>query len=740
MNSPFPALQPAADHHPMARPEEADGIDARALVAMFYRRWKLFAAVVIAVFALAVIYTARENPVYTATASVLIDTQKLQLFSPNATQSLDAGASPDSNAVDTQVEVMRSRAIADWVAQSLNLDQDPAFRPRRGGGGLGALLARSNPANNKPQTLSAAAIHKQVIDNLLGPLDVRRVGTSYIIQLSYTNGSAAKAAAIANAFAQGYLVDSVATKSAVTREASGLLSSRLVELGNSAAQDNAAVQQYKIAHGLMSASGTTLTEQEISNYNQQLANAKAEAAEDRARLNTAQAQLAHGSTGEDVGEALNSPVIQSLRAQRALASAQVAALSGRYGPRYPDMIKAQGQLADIDAEIRQEIERVISNLQAKADVSRQRVASVTQTLGEAQGTLAVNNRAQVGLTQLEQKASASQALYDAYLNRFKETSTQEGTEQSGARIVSRADVPTVQSAPKVGLNLAFGAILALGAGLASVLMAEVFDNGLRTADDVERRLGIPYLGGIPILRTAAPGAKDTPADYVVAHPMSMFTETFRSLRASVLMSNAGDPPRVIAITSALAGEGKTTLAVCLGLTAAIQGSKCVVVDCDLRRRAVSRHLPEAPPRGLIEVLRGEATLDEALYHEQRSGAAFLALADGARTTDDVFNGQSMDLLLGELKSRFDLVILDTPPILAVADARLLAAKADATVLLARWRQTPQQAVRAALRQLETGGVRLAGAALSLVDMRQQARYDYGDPAYYFGQHMKYFES
>lgn len=725
----------------MARPEEtSDGLDMQWLLAVFSRRWKLFAAVAIAVFTVAVVYTVRQQPVYTANASVLIDAQKLQLFSPNTSQALDAGQNPDSNAVDTQVEVIRSRAVADWVVRTLNLEQDPAFRPRVGHHGVGALLARANPANNTPATLSAAAIHKQVIDNLLGPLDVRRLGTSYIIQISYTNANPGRAAEIANAFAQGYLVDSVATKSAVTREASGMLSSRLVELGNNAAQDNTAVQQYKIAHGLMSASGTTLTEQEISNYNEQLATARTQAAEDEARLRTAQAQLAHGSTGEDVGEALNSPVIQSLRSQRAQASGRVAELSARYGPRHPEMMKAQRQLADIDGEIRQEIERIISNLQAKVEVSRQRAASVAQTLGQAQGTLAVNNRAQVGLTQLQQRAAASQALYDAYLNRFKETSTQEGTEQSGARIVSRADVPTVQSAPKVGLYLVFGAILAIGAGLGAVFVGEVLDTGLMTSDDVERRLGVPYLGGLPRLKSTAPAAKEEPADYVAARPLSLFAETFRTLRASLLVGGEGEAPRVIAVTSALSGEGKTTAAVCLALTAAIQGSNAVVVDCDLRRRSVAEHLHEKPSLGLIEVLKGQATLDDALYREPKSGAAFLVVTDGPPTTSDVFSGPAMDALIAELRRRFDLVILDTPPILAVADTRVLAGKADATVLLARWRRTPQQAVKAALRLLDHSGARVIGAALSLVDMRQQARYGYGDPAYYYGQHRKYFET
>jgi succinoglycan biosynthesis transport protein ExoP len=744
MNSTTPPRDPMAATPDRTPEGTSDALDLRWLLAIFTRRWKLFAGVVIAIIVLTVIYTIHAKPVYTATARVTIDTQRLQLFSPNANQAVTAGASTDSNAVDTQVEIMRSRAVAEWVVKSLGLDQDRDFLPKTrsaGPAGIGAtvlhLFSKADPASRKPGTLSNEAIHSKVVDNVLAPLDIRRLATTYVIEINYTLPDAAKAAAIANKFAEGYLVDVIATKSAATREASGLLSSRLVELSNNAARDTSAVQQYKIAHGLMSPSGTTLTEQEISNYNQQLATSKAEAAEDQARLRTAKAQMAHGSAGDDVGEALNSPVIQSLRAQRAIASGHVAELSARYGPRYPDMIKAQRQLADIDLQIRAEIERIISNLQAKAEVSRQRVASMEQTLAGARGTLAVNGRAQVDLTELEQKASASQTLYETYLSRFKETTTQQGTEQSDARIVSRAETPTVQSSPKVGLNLAFGLILALGAGIASIFLAEVLETGLITADDVERKIGARCLGGVPILKSLAPDAVGLPSAYVVEHPLSLFSEAYRNLRAALLQPG-GEPIRVVGITSALMGEGKTTTAVCLGLTASIQGFRAVIVDCDLRRRSVLEHMSHAADKGLLEVLNGTASLDDVLFFDPVSGAAFLPLSPGPPTTDDVFSGPKIDALLNALKSRFELVVVDTPPILAISDARILASKCDAVILLAQWRRTPIQAVKAALRLLDAAGARVAGLALSRIDMRQQARYGYGDPAYYYPAHKQYY--
>ena len=404
------------------------------------------------------------------------------------------------------------------------------------------------------------------------------------------------------------------------------------------------------------------------------------------------------------------------------------------------MLKAKRQLSDIDAQIQQEIQRIISNLQAKAQVSSQRASAVSGSLGGAKGTLAANSRAMVRLNELQRTADASRTLYESYLNRYKETSTQQGIEQSDARVVSKAKIPTGQSSPKVGLNLALGLLLALGSGVGAIILAEMLDAGLATAEDVERRLETSYLGAVPLLASVADGKSDSPIDYVVEKPLSSFSEAFRNLRASILYSRLGEPVKVVAITSALPGEGKTTTSLCLARSSALQGLRVVIVDCDLRRRTVNRMLDAEPTVGLIEVLSGEVSLDQALVFDAASGASFLPLAKSNFTPKDVFGTVAMDKLLADLRARFDMVILDTAPLLPVADTRVLAPKADVVVFLARWRKTPQHAIEAAFRLLAGTGSHIAGVALTQVDMKQQAKYGYGDPGYYYAEYKKYYVS
>jgi capsular exopolysaccharide synthesis family protein len=373
-------------------------------------------------------------------------------------------------------------------------------------------------------------------------------------------------------------------------------------------------------------------------------------------------------------------------------------------------------------------------------VSRERAAAIGGSLGGAKGTLAANNRAMVRLNELERKAEASRTLYESYLNRYKETSSQQGIEQSDARVVSKAKIPTRQSSPKVGLNLALGLLLALGAGVGSIALAEMLDAGLATAEDVERRLETSYLGAVPLLASVAEGSDLPPIDHVVAKPLSSFSEAFRNLRASILYSRLGEPVRVIAVTSSLPGEGKTTTSLCLGRTAALQGQRVIIVDCDLRRRTVNRLLRTEPKAGLLEVLSGEATLQQAVAVDEGTGAHILPLAKSAFTPKDVFGTAAMDRLLDDLRARYDLVVLDTAPVLPVADTRVLAPKADTVVFLARWRKTPQHAIEAALRLFSGCGAHIGGVALTQVDMKQQTKYGYGDPGYYYAEYKKYYVS
>lgn len=713
-----------------------DRLDLRSLLVTLRRRRGLILAVLATVMILAILFTASQTPRYVASSQIALVTTENRV-TPG--ESAETKAPQSQDLADTEVEVLRSRELASTVAQALKLDQNPRFNPsgrqngrlRRIGESIGLL--RPKP----PVKLTTEAVRRSVVDQLLSGLNITRVGSTYTFNIAMTSDQPEDAERIANEYAAQYTNLYLNRKRQDNSEALAFLSKRLEELRNQAQADTARVQQYRIANNLLSTSGASLTEQEISSYNQQVAAARAQAVEDEARLSTARAQLRSGSKGDDVGEALNSSVISGLRAQRATVSARLASLEARYGSLYPDVQKTKSELNDVDEQIAAEINRVVSNLEAKARVSGERLSSIQGTLGGARAQLATNNKAMVGLDDLTRRAEASQQLYDSYLARYKQTGAEEGTERPESRIISYADLPMAPTSPRVALNLILAAIIGTGLGIASAFIAEMMFSGLTTALDVEQKLHIRCLGSIPLLSSVMPRGS-APIQSVLDDPGSGFAEAFRSLRASINYAVDGRR-QALMITSALPREGKTTTATCLARISALAGERVVLVDVDVRQHGVSRLIRHADDRpGLIEVLRQEADLDAALIFDEESGAFILPIRQATRDVGNLLIGAEMDALLLALRERFDLIVFDAAPILPIADTRSLAMKVDAVVMVARWRSTADHAIRAALRMLPYRHVPIAGVALTLVDVRKQAKFGYGDGIFYYEKYRHYY--
>lgn len=729
---------PAAFSKP---PSETFGL--RNLLAVFRRRLRLFAAIVLIVFLAALVITARTTPRYTAQAQVMLNTRQEQVVDTKAVLS---NLPAESGVIDSEVEVLQSRDLARQVVEKLQLERDPEFNwVLRPDTGFSALLSRLQGRSTAPPPppRTPAEIREgreRAASALQGGLAVRRAGLTYIIVIAYTSLNPEKAAQIANAYAEIYVQNQIGAKYAANNQANSFLDTRLNQLRGEVLAAEAAVEQYRTANNLLTSSGATLTEQEISSYNQQLATTQAEQAAEEARLRAARSQLARGSSGDDVGEALQSNVVGQLRAQRAVVTARVADLQARYGPRHPEMLRAQQELAAIDGQIQAEIQRVISNLEARVQVARDRTHSVQSSIGRARGALAGNNAASVRLNELERNAEAVRTLYKGLLDRYQETTSRAGIETADSRIIAAAKAPGSPSSPNIPVNLVFGLIFAIGAGLAAVVLTEMLDDGLLTADDVEARLGLPTLGSVPLLMSIAE-RKDRhmpPTDYLLSRPLSGFAEAFRGLRTSILYARLGQAVKVVAVASTLPGEGKTTTSVCLAISAAQAGSRVLVVDCDIRRRNVSRLLGVSADKGLLDVLEGSATLKETMLLDEASGAWILPLAKREFTPHEVFNTPAMDNLLKQLRQQFDLVILDTAPLLAIAETRVLASQSDAVVFLMRWRKTPAKAAEAALQALRSSDATIAGVVLTQVDVNEQARYGYGDPGYYYSSYKNYY--
>ena len=697
-------------------------LDPQRMVAVFRAHWWLFALVAAIIFLGAVVFTAVAPRIYTAAASVVLEAPQ----KPGPNGEIEPAQPADSATVDTEVQLVQSRDIADQVVTALKLGADPSFW---------AGSHRTAPAD-------ADQRHDAAVSIVQGGLKAKRSGLTSVITISFSSRSPVLAARIANGYADQYLIAQSQAKLASTQQSGNALNDKLESLRKAALSDATALAQFRTSHGLYSGEGTTFTEQEASAYSERLADAQADYSGDQARLNVAKSQLAGDASGAK-SVAVDSPVLQNLRGQRSQLTAQIAELENRYGARYPDVVAADKQLADVNAGIQAEVHRIIAELQTRADVSRQRVATIQQALGSATSRLAGGTTASVSLDELQRKADASKQVYEDYLARYQQATASVGTEQPDARITNRADAPGKPSSPNVPLNLALGFIVAVGAGTGAVYAREALHSGLSTGDDIEQRLGLPHLGSVPELASVADRAdRDmSPPDYLLAKPLSAFGEAVRGLRTSLKFAGgSGEGARIVALTSALPSEGKSTTSLCLARSGAQAGTRVLLVDCDLRRRSINKLLGVEPEIGLLEVLNGTAELNDVIFRDEASGAYILPLANSSVSPEEVFETAAMNKMLRDVAAMFDLVFLDTAPVLAVAETRVLAAKSDAVVFLAHWRKTPEKAIIAALKLLDAAGAPVAGVALTQVNMLQQARYGYGDATYYYADYKKYYNA
>ena len=739
-----PVANPGHGLRPAGPPSSGVG-EPRHWMALVLRRLPLFLAVAVATVVLVLLVAMQATPQYRSTASLIVDPRQQDVSNVQAT---GQGGPTDTNLVDTYVQLLGSRAIASEVVGRLGLVHDPEFssveKPKRGL--VDSLLNPNAPAAvTDPSASSAASARERAIDAVMTRALVRRSGLTYVINVTVTSPDAAKAARIANAYVEAFISQQVVSKNGVIRNAGGALDERLTQLAAEVQTADADVQRYKIANNLLSADGTTMAEQEVSTLNQQIAVSKAELSEKEARLSAARSQISRGGGGADVGAALGSDTIRSLRQQEAEASRKVAELSTRYGDKHPDVLKAQGQLQDARTQIQLEINRIISSLEADVQVARQRLGSLQGSQGHARGSLASNNSAQVGLMELQRRADANRAIYEAFLGRSKQTAAQEGAVLADARVVSRAQIPTAPSSPNLRLALLFGLAGGIVLGAIAVAVVELFKNGVETGSQVESKFGLPYAGSIPTVgstldKMSKSRSKSSPHNYLVENPFSAFAEALRSVKTFVTLSNGDHPaPQVIVITSALPREGKSMTSVCLARSIAMSGSSVVLVDCDLRRRGSSA-LFDAAPHGLVDVLEGKVPLRDALVKDDRTDAWILPVRSGPNSIRDLFATQNMDQVLQSLRASFDYVLLDTAPVLAVAETRLLAAKADGVLMLTQWRKTPFRAADDAAEMLLESGARIIGVALTRVDLRQQSRFGYGDRYYYYKAYRSYYAS
>ena len=496
------------------------------------------------------------------------------------------------------------------------------------------------------------------------------------------------------------------------------------------------LEDYRRQSGIVDTGGASVYQSQLGRLNEELVLARTKLAESDARARQVQELVKSGNL-DTAAAVLDSKIIQSLTDQEAQVSRKLAELKTQLKDTHPQVKLTEHELADIKGKISSEVQKIAANLSNELTISRARAGDLAGQVANMERKVGQQNESEVTLRSLESEVKANKTLYETLLGRLKETDVQQDAsmQQPDARIISRATVPSIPYYPRRGLLIMAALVVSAALGMALALVVEHLDSGFRSLSQVESLTGMPTLALVPKLKDVA-GENARPHQIAVERPNSSYGEAIRTIRTGLLLSHLDHPPRTVMVCSSVPGEGKSSVALSLACSAARSTQKAIVIDCDLRHSSLHNYLGCPNKIELTDYLAGQASLEDVVEIDPHSGVHFITAGSRAPNPVDLLGSQEMKKLLTRLSSLYDLVVINSPPLLPVSDAMVLARVVDKTIFLIRWEKTKREAALLGLKLLIEAGANVAGIALTQVDVRKHATYDYSDSGYYYSSSYK----
>jgi capsular exopolysaccharide synthesis family protein len=685
-----------------------DEIDLMQLFGVLWRgRW------IISTFALVAVliggyYAYRiAVPMYPAQVTIALQNQQQQVIGD--IESIFAGGGTDTNSINTEFEVIRSRRLIGALVDELDLVSDPEFNGSLRQPSLRTRITNTVLGGEPPAPLPPEIARSRVIDALRGRISVSSIRQSFAFNIGITTTSSEKSTLIVNTLADLYIVNQVQQKLEATEQAIEFLSRRTTEL-------EANVEALEQTLTARSEESDVIRSEFLQARNLQLRDLRSRIVDLEAGVASTEAEISLLDGANDAQELVSrlervddtraTVLLQEYRTGRLSDDAFIGRVEEYQTDQRRDVARAQQQLAglrsseqDLAAQIRQQSEDFLA------------------------------------LQQLEREVNAARLLYETFFTRLQEASVQQGLETADARVLSEA-VPRGPSSPQRQRILMLSAILGamLGAGL--VLIREWRFTGFRTSDELRRETGQRILGSVPRLKK---DDRRFALEHMKTKPNSVFAEAVRNLRTSILMSNIDKEPQVILLTSSVPNEGKTTLSIALTrYLRSMEGKRSLLLEADIRRKILRAYVDNEPKIALMDVLLSKVPTENIDLYNEELGIEVLAGSEVGGNAADLFASRRFNDLIKALRQEFDYIVIDSPPVLAVPDARVLASYADAVVFVVKWASTTKTQVEQGIEMLQSVDAKITGMILSGVDQNKMKSYGYKGQYGYDGYSRGYY--
>lgn len=678
------------------------GEAVRYMLSLIRRnRWLILGILALSII-LALVATMLDTPRYTAVTTVQINDQSEQVLGDELESQAEVNKASDvERFLNTQVDILKSRGLAERVARRLNLGGNDRFY---------VAMERSPPGNDKSEAQRRDELLNLLTDNMSAVLP----RNSRIVEISFTSTDPALSARIANAFAEEFIQSNLQRRFESSAYARNFISEQLEEARVRLETSERDLNSYAREVGLIrmrdgnaengqSDNSGSVTTSSLMQLNEAANMAKAERIAAEGRWRTEQASPLFSSK-----EVLGNPTVQNLMTRKAELETELRKARERYLDDHPSVADLTTQLNAVSQQLNQVAVNVRDSIRAQYSAALNAEQRLEAQVGELRGaTLEEQDRA-VRYNTLAREADTNRSLYDGLLQRFRELNAAAGIANSNLAIIDKADAPLNPSSPSLPINLAIALLLGTAIAAIVVFLRDQMDDYVRIPEDVEEKVQLPLLGIIPS------SGEDSPME-AIADPKSAISEAYGSLRGALLYSTRHGLPRVMAITSAQPTEGKSTTAFATASGFARMGRRVLLVDADMRRPSVHHKIGHDNRRGLSSLLVSQDPAASAIVESGLPNFSLLPSGPIPPSPTELLTSPRMIALLDEFASNYDVVLLDSPPVLGLADAPALAALADGVVFVIEAERGRRGALKTALKRLRSVNALLLGAVLTKFD-------------------------
>jgi succinoglycan biosynthesis transport protein ExoP len=734
-----------ADHYrealPIAAIESAPDLRGYGRI-LWKRRWTVLSALLVTLTA-ALIYTVKQKPLYRAHTMLEVEQENPNIITVERLFQLQ-NVSPDY--LETQYKILRSDTLARQVIGENHLDHTKEFNPPPRVWPW-QVNAESSESETRDSSKDSAA-EQRVLRKFEDRLSVDPVRRSLLVQVSFDSEDPERAARVVNTLAAAYIRDNLRSHFEATEQASAWLSKQLDQMKIKLENSQDALQRYAEANGLLFLENSAgQTENIVNERLQQLQSELTKAQADLYQKESLYRLIQNGDTGALPG-VFDNKMMQQLTVQLADLQRQQAQLAPNFKPGYPQMREIQSQIDRIQQVLSQQRAQAARHIQDEYQAAARRTALLRDAFDSQQKEANLVAEKSVQYNILKREVDTNKQLYQGLLEQMKQAGISSGLKASNIRVVDPAVPPARPSSPRIALNLAFAFLLGLGGGVGLALLREHLDNTLKNQADIETFLGVPALAVIPSRRSLPPektshrqwmqkalvaagrnsGAtrEETAEAWLRVDSESLkqsaLAEAFRGLRTSVLLSAAARPPRSLVVLSAEPAEGKTTICGNLAISLAQLDKRVLVVDADLRRPCLQTffHLPES--NGLVDYLTGDDPWRRFVQHAGIRNLECLVSGPLPPNPSELLSSERMQAFMQETAAEYEFVLIDSPPLLNLADGRILGTIVEGAILVAKGGATPREVVHRAQLCLSDVGARVIGVVLNDINLERDENY------------------